>query len=507
MQDTREVESVDVVIIGAGVSGIGAAKYMINDFPDRRVLLLESRASIGGTWDLFKYPGIRSDSDLHTYGYEFKPWRHESAIAEAPLIRDYLAETVEEHGLKDLLRLGHRVIAADWSSAEARWTLTVVVTNDAGVEREKTIKANWVFSATGYYNYDEGYTPHFDGREEFSGDILHPQHWPEDYDYSGKRVVVIGSGATAVTMIPAMLMGDGAAAHVTMLQRTPSYIVSLPRVDKLAVTLSKLFGAKWGYLLTRQKNIWLDYLFVSALTKYPNWGRKQLRKWALKELPANVDVDVHFNPPYAPWDQRLCVTPDGEFFAALRDGSADVVTDHIVRFTENGILLKSGKTLEADLVVTATGLNMQMLGGIQQTVDGNPVKVADTVLYRGALMSGVPNWAMMLGYTKASWTLRLANVCRFVSDVLRHMDANGHDIVVPIIPKGLGTEDLVDLSSGYMRRSLKDLPRQGTEMPWQMRTTFVKDNRLFKGHLIDENLRFSAHTAQAPDLTTVGADK
>ncbi|WP_461154516.1 flavin-containing monooxygenase [Saccharopolyspora tripterygii] len=492
------------MIIGAGISGIGAAQHLKTEFPDRKILLLESRAAIGGTWDLFKYPGIRSDSDLHTYGYEFKPWRHKSAIAEGPLIREYLAETVQEYGLEDLLRLGHRVTSADWSSAEARWTLNVVVTDDAGVERDKTIKTNWVFSATGYYNYEEGFTPHFEGREDFGGDILHPQHWPEDYDYSGKRVVVIGSGATAVTMIPAMLEGEGAAAHVTMLQRTPSYIVSVPRVDDLAVKFSRWFGPQRGYTLTRLKNIWLDFLLVTTLRKFPNFGRKQLRKWAMKELPADFDVDVHFNPPYAPWDQRLCVTPDGEFFAVLRDGRADVVTDHIVRFTNEGILLKSGETLEADLIVTATGLNMQMLGGIQPTVDGVPVNVADTVLYRGVLMSGVPNWANMLGYTKASWTLRLANVCRFVSDVLRRMDANGHDIVVPAFPEGLGTQDLLDLTSGYMRRALHKIPRQGTAPPWQMRTTFVQDNRLFKGQLIDESLHFSSHTEPASDLTRVG---
>lgn len=503
MKDADATESADIVVIGAGISGIGAARHLMADFPGKKVLVLESRDSIGGTWDLFRYPGVRSDSDLHTYAYEFKPWRHRSAIAEAPLIREYLDETVTEFGLDEILRFGHRVISADWSSAEARWTLQVAVKD--GTER-KTIKAGFVFSATGYYRYDEGYTPHFEGRDDFRGDILHPQQWPEDYDHSGKRVVIIGSGATAVTMLPAMLMGDGAAAHVTMLQRTPSYIASQPRFDNVAVKLTKLLGAKRGYAATRLKNIWIDFLLVSTLRKFPDFGRKALRKWTLKELPVHIDVDTHFNPPYAPWDERLCVTPDGEFFKALRGGNADVVTDRIDRFTENGILLKSGQELEADLIVTATGLVMQMLGGIQPTVDGRPVKMSDALLYRGALISGVPNWAMMLGYTKASWTLRLSNVCRLVGDVLRRMDANGYDIAVPVVPEGLATMDLLDLTAGYMQRAKPELPRQGTELPWRMHTTFVKDNRLFKGKLVDRHIRFSTRTSAPADLTSAVAD-
>ncbi|SFW86318.1 flavin-containing monooxygenase [Amycolatopsis australiensis] len=505
MKDPNETECADIVIIGAGVSGIGASRQLTAEFPDKKILILEARASIGGTWDLFRYPGVRSDSDLHTYAYDFKPWRHRSAIAEAPLIREYLDETVTEFGLDRILRLGHRVTAADWSSAEARWTLQVTVTDDAGAERPKTVKAGFVFSATGYYRYDQGYTPHFEGRDVFAGDILHPQQWPEGYDYSGKRVVIIGSGATAVTMLPAMLVGEGAAAHVTMLQRTPSYIASAPRVDNIALKLTKVLGPTRGYAATRLKNVWQDYLLVTVLSKFPTFGRKLLRKLALKELPAGFDVDTHFNPPYDPWDQRLCVTPDGEFFKALRDGTADVVTGHIERFTEKGILLKSGRTLEADVIVTATGLVMQLLGGIRPTVDGVPVKIPETVLYRGTLISGVPNWAMMLGYTKASWTLRLSNVCRLIIDVLRHMDATGDEIVVPVAPENLATQDVVDLSAGYMQRALAELPRQGTGLPWRMHTTFVKDNRLFKGRLIDESLRFSARTADVSGLTGVGA--
>jgi monooxygenase len=505
MKDENTTESADIVVIGAGLSGIGAATYLMADFPDKKILLLEGRDAVGGTWDLFRYPGIRSDDSVHTYGYEFKPWLHEEAIADGALIRDYMAETVTEFGLDAILRLRHRVTAADWSSEEAQWTLQVTVTDEAGNETHRTIRTRFVFSGTGYYRYDEGYEPHFEGREDFRGDILHPQHWPEDYDHSGKRVVIIGSGATAVTMLPAMLMGEGAAAHVTMLQRTPSYIASIPRVDKLAQRLMKLFGIKRGYAATRFKNIWSDHVIVTILCRFPNFGRNLLRRWTAKELPAGYDVDTHFAPPYNPWDQRLCATPDGDFFAAIREGNADVVTDQIERFTSEGILLTSGRTLEADVIVTATGLVMQMLGGIQPTVDGTPVKMSDTVLYHGALMSGVPNWAMMLGFTKATWTLRIRNVARLAADVIREMDRTGYDTAVPVAPEGMPTTDLFDLSAGYMQRAQAELPRQGAGKPWQMHTTFVKDNRLFKGRLVHRDLQLSKRAVEAPHLVSVEA--
>ena len=505
MEHSNLTESADIVVIGAGLSGIGAAKYLTTDFPDKKVLLLEGRDAVGGTWDLFKYPGIRSDDSVITYGYDFKPWRDEAVLANGALIREYIKETVTEFGLDKILRLRHRVTAADWSSEEALWTLQVTATDEAGNETLKTVKAKFVFSGTGYYRYDQGYEPYFEGREDFQGDILHPQHWPESYDYSGKRVVIIGSGATAVTMLPAMLMGEGAAAHVTMLQRTPSYVASIPRVDKLAQRLMKLFGVKRGYAATRFKNIWFDHLIVTLLCRFPNFGRNLLRKWTAKELPAGFDVDTHFAPPYNPWDQRLCATPDGEFFTAIREGNADVVTDQIERFTSEGILLTSGRTLEADVIVTATGLVMQMLGGIQPTVDGTPVKMSDTVLYRGSLISGVPNWAMMVGYTKSTWTLRIRNVCRLAADVIRTMDAKGYDIAVPVPPEGMLTADLLDIKSGYVQRAKAELPRQGTGLPWQMHTTFVKDNRLFKGRLIHRDLQFSKRAVEAPHLISVEA--
>jgi monooxygenase len=505
MRHDNPTEVADIVIIGAGLSGIGAAQYLTADFPDKRILLLEGRDAVGGTWDLFKYPGIRSDDSVHTYGYEFKPWLHKEAIADGSLIRDYMVETVNEFGLDKILRLRHRVTAADWSSETAQWSLQVTVTDEAGNEARKTIRTGFVFSSTGYYRYDKGYEPHFKCRDDFQGDILHPQHWPEDYDYSGKRVVIVGSGATAVTMLPAMLTGEGAAAHVTMLQRTPSYVASIPRVDKLAQRLMKLFGVKRGYAATRFKNIWSDHLIVTVLCRFPNFGRNLLRKWTAKQLPAGFDVDTHFAPPYNPWDQRLCATPDGEFFTAIREGNADVVTDQIERFTSEGILLTSGRTLEADVIVTATGLVMQMLGGIQPTVDGVPVKMSDAVLYRGALISGVPNWAMMLGYTKATWTLRVSNVSRLAAAVIREMDSKGYDTAVPVPPEGMPTQVLFDLSSGYMQRAKDELPHQGRALPWQMHTTFVRDNRLFKGRLIHEDIRFSTRAGNPARVTSVEA--
>lgn len=506
MKHSNDTETVDIVVIGAGLSGIGAAKYLTDDFPDKSVLLLEGRDAIGGTWDLFRYPGVRSDDAVHHYGYAFKPWLHEDAIAAGGLIRDYMGETLTEFGLDEILRLRHRVTAADWSSEEARWTLHVTVTDEAGNETPKLIKAGFVFSSTGYYRYDEGYEPHFEGRDDFRGDILHPQHWPEDYDHSGKRVVIIGSGATAVTMLPAMVTGEGAAAHVTMLQRTPSYVASIPRVDKVAQALVRIFGVERGYALTRFKNIWRDHFTVTVMCRFPNLGRRLLRRMTAKELPAGFDVDTHFAPPYSPWDQRLCATPDGDFFAAIRDGNADVVTDQIERFTPEGIRLKSGRTLEADVIVTATGLVMQMLGGIEPTVDGTPVRMTDSVLYRGALISGVPNWGMMLGFTKATWTLRIRNVTRLVAEVIREMDDNGYDTAVPTAPEGMPTQALFDLSAGYMQRGQAVLPRQGTSLPWQMHTTFVRDNRLFRGRLIHEDIKFSQRAvAAAPQLTSVEA--
>jgi cation diffusion facilitator CzcD-associated flavoprotein CzcO len=492
------VEELDVVIIGAGISGIGAATYITRELPGRSVAVLEGRDDMGGTWDLFRYPGIRSDSDLHTFGYEFKPWRHEHAIADAHLIKDYLRETVEENALTDLIRFRHRVMKADWSTSECRWTLTVEVTDADGGTTTKQIRTGWVFAATGYYRYDEGYSPEFAGREDFAGAVVHPQHWPEDLDYTGKRVVIIGSGATAVTMVPAMLNGPGAAAHVTMLQRTPTYIMSMPRIDKVALTLTKLLGEERGYAATRFKNIWLERAVVKGLRRFPKAGRRFIRRENVKLLPEGFDVDKHFNPPYDPWDQRLCLAPDGDFFAAIRRGDASVVTDRIERFTETGVLLESGEHLEADVIVTATGLNMQLFGGTPIVVDGKDIDLTECYAYRGMLLSGIPNWAMAIGYTTSSWTLKVSLMCRYFIDLVKHMDAHGYDRVVPVAEPGMESRPVMDLQSGYAQRGAKHLPKQGVSAPWRMAMSYQEDAKALRGPVFDEHLTFGRTQDRRP---------
>lgn len=495
---TPRTEEFDIVIVGAGISGIGAARYIMQAFPSKRVIVLEGRANIGGTWDLFRYPGIRSDSDLHTFGYEFKPWRDRAAIAEAPKILNYLHETVAENDLSGLIRLGHRVERAAWSSSDARWTLDVET--PSGPTR---ITANWIFAGTGYYRYDEGYTPHFEGREDFAGDIIHPQHWPEGYDYTGKKVVVIGSGATAVTLIPSMLNHEGAAAHVTMLQRTPTYVVPWPKVDSLALLFTRLFGERRGYAITRFNNIWIDRCVVKSLRTFPRLGRAVIRLINKKCLPKGYDVDTHFNPPYDPWDQRLCLSPDGDFFQALSTGGASIVTDRITRFTTSGIQLESGTHLDADVIVTATGLNVRLLGGVEVTVDGAPVNIADTVAYRGTLLSGIPNLAIAIGYTTSSWTLKVGILCRYFCNLVRHMDAFGYDSVVVEADPAMPTRPIMDLSSGYAQRARETTPKQGTGM-WQMSMSYPRDAKLLRGPLLDDALRFTSR-ADEPSREAIHA--
>ncbi|MFJ6378765.1 flavin-containing monooxygenase [Kitasatospora sp. NPDC092039] len=486
-------EEFDVVVIGAGISGIGAASYFSRELPGKSLLVLEGRDDIGGTWDLFRYPGIRSDSDLHTFGYEFKPWRHEAAIADAPLIRDYLRETVEENHLGPLIRLRHRVVRAAWSSPDSRWTLTVEAADPAGGGTvTTTIRAGWVFAATGYYRYDEGFCPEFPGRDDFEGTIVHPQHWPETLDHSGKNVVVIGSGATAITLVPAMATGPGAARHVTMLQRTPTYVLALPRVDKVALALTKALGEERGYAVTRFKNIWLDRAVVKGLRTFPKAGRRLIRRENLKRLPKGFDVDKHFNPPYDPWDQRLCLAPDGDFFDAIKEGHATVVTDTVARFSGRGVVLSSGEELEADIIVTATGLNLRLFDGMPIVVDGRETDVADSVCYRGMLLSGIPNWAMAIGYTTSSWTLKVGLMCRYFIDLVRHMDAHGYDRVVPVAQPGTERRPVMDLQAGYARRGEKVLPKQGVEKPWRMAMSYPEDARALRGPVADDNLEFGA---------------
>src|SRR6476661_2932441 len=374
----------DVLIVGAGISGIGCAWHLQDKQPGKTYAILEAREALGGTWDLFRYPGIRSDSDLHTFGYAFKPWTDEKAIADGPAILDYIEETARENGIHEHIRFGHRVVRAAWSSEQAMWT--VDVETSAGERFELT--ARWLFGACGYYRYDEGYTPEFEGRERFGGQIVHPQHWPEDLEYAGKRVVVIGSGATAVTLIPAMA---GAAAHVTMLQRSPTYILPLPSEDAIANGLRELLGAKLAYAITRRKNVLQQRAIYQLCQRFPRSAKRVIRYLNARLLPKDYPVDEHFRPAYNPWDQRLCAVPDADMFTAIRDGRASVVTDQIDTFTERGIRLQSGRELEADIIVTATGLNLLAFGGINFSVDGVAVNVPEKVAFKGFLLSDVPN--------------------------------------------------------------------------------------------------------------------
>lgn len=488
------VDEFDIVIIGAGVSGIGAARYITEAFPGKRVVVLEGRDNIGGTWDLHKYPGIRSDSDLQTFGYEFKPWKDRDAIAAGRKIMDYLSETVEENGLGTLIRFGHSVQRAAWSHTSACWTIDVHTPDG-----DKRFTAKWIFAGTGYYRYEEGYTPHFEGREDFAGDIIHPQHWPDGYNYAGKNVVVIGSGATAVTMVPAMLNHTGAAAHVTMLQRTPTYVVPWPKVDSLALLLRRLFGDRRGYAIARFNNIWIDRGVVKLLRAFPRLGRAGIRSINKKYLPKGYDVDTHFNPPYNPWDQRLCLAPDGDLFAALSGGGAEIVTDRITRFTKSGIALESGQHLDADVIVTATGFNLRFLGGIELVVDGTRVNLADSVAYRGTLLSGIPNLAIALGYTTSTWTLKIGLVCRYFCNLVKHMDAFGYDSVVAEADPAMETRPIFDLSSSYGKRAV-GLPKQGTGM-WQMSMSYPQDAKRFRGPLADDALHFTSLDDEPSRLT------
>ncbi|MFD6394055.1 flavin-containing monooxygenase [Nocardia sp. NPDC060259] len=490
-------DHVDVAIVGAGISGIGAGRYLRKLLPHKRFTILEARGDLGGTWDLFRYPGIRSDSDLHTFGYEFKPWRDEQSIADGERILSYLRETATENGLDDTIRYHHKVIGGSWSSADARWTLQVKRT-DTGELAELT--ADWIFSAAGYYNYDEGFTPEFTGRDRFHGTIVHPQHWPEDLDYAGKRVVVIGSGATAVTLIPAMA---DTAAHVTMLQRTPTYILPVPRKDPIANALKKILGDERGYAMTRRKNIAQQKLIWSLSEKYPNRMRRFIRWTNAKQLPEGYPVDQHFNPPYNPWEQRLCTVPDGDLFTAIRNGSASVVTDRIDTFTENGILLQSGRELEADIIITATGLNVQAFGNVPVTVDGRAIELPDTVAYKGLMLSGVPNLAYAIGYTNSSWTLKIGLLCEHFCRILAHMDDNGFQIAhAEVTDEAMPTRPFLDFAAGYIQRVVDQLPKQGDRMPWRTSMNYHDDVRILrKADILDHELHFDRAVAALPSAS------
>jgi len=492
-------EHFDVLIVGAGLSGVGAAVHLQRDCPGKSYAILEARERSGGTWDLFQYPGIRSDSDMFTLGYSFKPWTEAKAIADGPSILHYIRETAREHRVEQRIRYRHRVVRASWTSADARWTVDVE-RGDTGETEQLT--CSFLYGNTGYYRYDEGFTPQFEGIERFRGELVHPQHWPEQLDYAGKRVVVIGSGATAVTLVPAM--ADGGAAHVTMLQRSPTYIVSLPGQDRIADFLRAKLPARAAYAAVRWKNVVLQAFFYHLCRRRPQLMRRVFRRGVERELPVGYDVDTHFSPSYDPWDQRVCLVPDADLFKAIGGGRASVATDRIESFTERGLQLASGQELEADVIVTATGLNLQLLGGIALTVDGEDVTFGDCVGYKGIMFSGVPNAAVTLGYTNASWTLKADLCAEYVCRLLNHMDANGHDVATPRAPApGTPTHPLIDLRSGYVLRSVDALPKQGHRTPWRLHQNYALDILMMRrGAIADEGLEFARAGVGAP--TTAG---
>ncbi|WP_229401642.1 flavin-containing monooxygenase [Micromonospora okii] len=494
-------DHVDVLIVGAGLSGVGAACHLRRDCPDKSYVVLEARGAIGGTWDLFRYPGVRSDSDMFTLGYSFKPWTNPRAIADGDSIRDYVRDTAREYGVTEHIRFHHRVLAAEWDSASARWTVRA---HRADTGEDVTLTCAFLFTCSGYYRYDAGYTPDLPGVEAYGGRLVHPQHWPADLDHGGRRVVVVGSGATAVTLVPALARR---AAHVTMLQRSPTYVVALPSRDALADALRRWLPAKAAYPVVRWKNVLVGTATFALSRRAPKLVKRFLLRAAKGRLPAGYDVDRHFSPRYDPWDQRLCVVPDGDLFAAVAAGRAAVVTDRIATFTPTGLRLASGAELTADVVVTATGLNLLALGGMTLTVDGEPVDVGDTVAYKGMMLSGVPNFAMTIGYTNASWTLKADLVATYVCRLLRHLDATGQQVVTPLAPNSGELVPLIDLKSGYVLRSLDALPRQGVSAPWRLYQNYARDVLLMRyGRLADGGVTFARATAPParPADTPVG---
>jgi monooxygenase len=489
-------EFVDVVIVGAGISGISAAWHLQQQYSGqdakKSYVILERREKLGGTWDLFRYPGIRSDSDMYTLGFHFKPWATDQMIADGPSIWNYLNEAATENGIDKHIRYGQKVLAANWSDEHHRWELTV----DRGGEQTE-IHANFLWACSGYYNYDEGFSPEFPGLEDFGGTIVHPQHWPENLDYQGKKIVVIGSGATAITLIPALI--DSGAGHVTMLQRTPTYIGSLPDKDPFAARAFRLLPEKTAYTAVRWKAILQATAQYQLARTMPGVFRKALRTMAERRLPAGYDYDKHFSPSYKPWDQRVCLAPNGDIFKAIRKGKADVVTDTIERVTADGITLTSGEHLQADIIITATGLNVQFFGGAQVLRNGEPQDLSTSMAYKGLMLSGLPNVAFTFGYTNASWTLKADLTSEYVSRLLHFMDSKGYDTVVPRDP-GDDVEQLpfVDLTSGYIKRALDKLPKSGSKTPWRLKQNYLVDLRVIRNSKIDDGtLEFSRNRALA----------
>ena len=471
----------DVLIVGAGVSGIGMACHLTRNCPGKSYAILERRTSLGGTWDLFRYPGIRSDSDMFTFGYNFRPWSGGKVLADGAAIKNYVKETAEEYGVDKHIRYGMKVISANWSSADKAWQ---VVAEDEASGKQHQFSASFMVGCTGYYNYDAGYKPDFAGEKDFKGQIIHPQQWPEGLDYTGKRVVVIGSGATAITLVPTM---TDKAAHVTMLQRSPTYLMPLPSIDPVSIGMQKILPSKLAYRLTRARNISVARLLYERSRKSPKAMRRLFLSVVRRQLGGKADMK-HFSPDYNPWDQRLCVVKDGDLFKAIKAGKASIVTDQIERFTKDGLQLKSGEKLEADIVITATGLDIQMLGGLTATVDSQPVKVKEKVIYKNVLIEGVPNAGMIFGYTNISWTLKADIAAEYLCRLINHMDKYGHKVCVPRDTENSATEDtmLGGLDSGYIRRANDRLPRQGSHGPWKASQNYLEDVKILRFDPIED---------------------
>jgi cation diffusion facilitator CzcD-associated flavoprotein CzcO len=487
-------EHYDVIIVGAGISGITAAYHLQKQCPGKSYLVLEGRADLGGTWDLFRYPGIRSDSDMFTLGFRWKPWLKPKGIAEGQLIQDYLREAAHEQGIHSKIRFQQRVAEASWSSERARWTLDVHTGSQPSASKDEPgenlrYTCNFLYMGSGYYDYEQGYAPKFEGQDQFAGKIVHPQHWTSDVDYAGKRVVVIGSGATAVTLVPALAEK---AANVVMLQRSPSYVVSLPSQDPIASFFRKRVSPMNAYRLTRWKNISLSSFFYALARRNPAAARKRIMNATKEALGASVDVDKHFSPRYGVWDQRVCLVPDGDLFESIKSGRAEVVTDEIERFTPQGIRLRSGRELEADLIVTATGIEMKLMGGVKVTVDGRAFEVSKSLSYKGCMFSDVPNVAYSFGYFNASWTLKADLIAEYVCRVLQALDAKGASYCVPHHEDPeISEEPFVHFSSGYVQRAVARVPKQGSKHPFKLYQNYLKDISVLRfGRIDDGFLKF-----------------
>ena len=479
------MEHIDVVIVGAGLSGIGAAYHLQTRCPGKRYAILEGRKASGGTWDLFRYPGLRSDSDMFTLGYTFRPWKEANAIADGASILKYVRDTAREHGIDEHIRYEHRVLSASWSTERARWTLDVTV----GGERQQ-LSCAFLYVCSGYYDYDEGHTPDLPGLEDFAGQVIHPQHWPEGLDYAGKRVVVLGSGATAVTLVPELAEQ---AAHVTMLQRSPTYVVTLPSKDRVADRLRALLPASLAHTIVRAKNVLAAQLFFQLSRRAPSLAKKIIRAGVVSALPAGYDVDKHFAPRYDPWDQRVCFVPDADLFRSISSGRASIVTDRVRTLVRDGIVLESGEMLAAEILVTATGLRLLAFGGIAITVDDVAVDLSKTYAYKGVMLGNVPNLAFCVGYTNASWTLRADLSSAYVAALIGHMDRRHARQVTPEVDAAsMSPQPILDLTSGYVSRGVERFPKQGAGAPWTLRQNYVLDMLAMKlGELEDGTLRFS----------------